>query len=138
MRRPGRKRGGTHSDRTQSVDRQDVVRLVLPINPDSQKVTDAVIIDIVPHVYSSIGEINYGKVEFMLDPCQHFPLNGPRAGMLFDDFKDCRHCRWQRQIGHRAFLAKVGSQFGESGDEGRGPADVFVFAGHHRFFLAGT
>jgi hypothetical protein len=100
-----------------SVVWDDVVRLVLPINPGSQKVADAVIIDIVPHVDTSIGEIHYCKVKFMLDSSQHFPLNRPRARMFLDDIKDSRHCGWQRQVCHRAFLPKVESQFGESGDE---------------------
>lgn len=121
-----------------SVVWDDIVRLVLPINPGRQKVADAVIIYIVPYMYTSIGEIHYCKVKFMLDSSQHFPLNWPRARRLLDDIKDRRHCRWQRQVCHRTFLPKVGPQFGECGDEGRGSADVFVFSGHHRFFLAGT
>lgn len=121
-----------------SVVWDDVVRLVLPINPDGQKVADAVIIDVVPHVDTSIREIHYGKVKFMLDSSQHFPPNWPGVRMLLDDIKDRRHCGWQRQVCHRAFLPEVGSHFGESSDEGRGPADVFVLDGHHRFFLAGT
>ena len=74
----------------------DVVGFVLPVNPGRQKVADAVIIDIVPHVYTSIGEIYYCKVKFMLNSSQHFPLNWPRARMFLDDIKDRRHCGWQR------------------------------------------
>ncbi|WP_027715862.1 hypothetical protein [Desulfuromonas sp. TF] len=44
---------------------------------------------------------------------------------------------WQRQVCHRAFLPKMGPQFGKNGDEGWGTVDFFVFAGHHLFFLAG-
>jgi len=114
-----------------------VARLVLPINPGSQEIADAIIIDIVPHVDTSIGEIHYCQVKFMLDSSQHFPLNRPCARILLDDIKDRRHCGWQRQVCHRAFLPKVGPQFGKSGNEGWGTADFVVFAGHHRFFLAG-
>ena len=82
-----------------------VIRIVLPINPGSQKIADAVIVDIVSNVDTSIGEIHSRQVKFMLDSSQRFPLNRPSARNI----KDRRHCRCQRQICHRAFLPKVGS-----------------------------